>query len=77
MDPQQRPRLIEIIRNLRDRVTEARANGWHGEVEGLQVSLDAANAKLASLNRSRQDGRPRLVEIGLPVFTDKPPNHEC
>lgn len=75
-DPQQRPRLVEIIRNLRDRVTEARANGWHGEVEGLQVSLDAAHTKLASLNRARQDGRPRLVDLGTPILTDQPPNSD-
>ena len=76
MDPRQRPRLIEIIRNLRDRVTEARANGWHGEVEGLQISLDAANAKLAGLNRTREEGRPRLVDLGIPVLIDQPPNAE-
>jgi hypothetical protein len=72
MDPQQRPRLIEIIRNLRDRITEARVNGWRGEVEGLQVSLDAANTKLARLNRGRQDGRARLVDLALPILADQP-----
>jgi hypothetical protein len=52
VSPQQRPRLIEIIRNLGDRMTEARMNGWLGEVEGLQVSLTKAKEKLASLDRS-------------------------
>ncbi|WP_238577503.1 site-specific integrase [Streptomyces inhibens] len=42
MDPRQKPRLIEIVQNLRERIREARANGWLGEVEGLQVSFDAA-----------------------------------
>jgi hypothetical protein len=51
VDPQQRPRLVEIIRNLGDRITEARHNGWLGEVDGLQVSLNAARAKLAALDR--------------------------
>ena len=38
MDPKQRGRLVEIIRNLEDRITEARLNGWRGEVQGLQTS---------------------------------------
>ncbi|MFD9514079.1 hypothetical protein [Streptomyces mirabilis] len=70
MDPRQRPRLIEIIQNLRERITEARGNGWLGEAEGLQVSFDAAMAKLNSLKNSRTDGRPQLVDLGIPVFTD-------
>ncbi|MCX5107191.1 hypothetical protein OOK13_01260 [Streptomyces sp. NBC_00378] len=72
IDPRRRSRLIEIIQNLRDRVREARANGWLGEVEGLQVSLDAANAKLHSLKRTPADGRPQLVDLGMPLFTDPP-----
>ncbi|WP_255466268.1 MULTISPECIES: hypothetical protein [Nocardia] len=34
-----RDRLAEITVNLRDRIAEAKTNGWTGEVEGLQVSL--------------------------------------
>ncbi|MGP4030028.1 tyrosine-type recombinase/integrase [Actinomadura sp. 3N407] len=73
IDPRQRGRLIEIIQNLRERVREARGNGWLGEVEGLQVSLDAANAKVHSLKRAPADGRPQLVDLGMPVFTDPAP----
>jgi hypothetical protein len=39
VDPSQRPRLVEIIRNLIDRIAEARLNGWLGEVQALQVAL--------------------------------------
>ena len=59
LDPRQKGRLGEIIINLRDRISEATANGWGGEVQGLQVSLDAAQAKMASLiraERNRQAG---------------------
>ncbi|MEO3807045.1 hypothetical protein [Nonomuraea sp. B1E8] len=73
VDPRQRPRLLEIIHNLRDRIAEARANGWLGEVEGLQVSLDAAKAKLTRLSQNPTDGRRQLVELGMPTFTDTPP----
>jgi hypothetical protein len=44
VDPRQRARLIEIIRNLTDRIAEARTNGWLGEVQGLQISLNAPAA---------------------------------
>lgn len=48
------------------------ANGWLGEVEGLQVSLNATMAKLTNLNRATTDGRPQLVDLGMPIFTDLP-----
>ncbi|RZU30215.1 hypothetical protein EV284_5172 [Streptomyces sp. BK022] len=63
LDPRQRPRLIEIIQNLRERIREARANGWLGEVEGLQVSFDAAMAKLNSLS----DLRPMVGRSWSPL----------
>jgi site-specific recombinase XerD len=50
--PTARPRLVEIIANLRDRISEAKLNGWLGEVEGLKVSLEAASRKLVSLDRA-------------------------
>ncbi|MEU8893406.1 hypothetical protein [Streptomyces sp. NPDC048442] len=73
IDPRQRGRLVEIIQNLRDRIREARGNGWLGEVEGLQVGLDAATAKLNSLKNTPADGRPQLVDLGMPVFTSNAP----
>ncbi|MFE3907161.1 hypothetical protein ACFXPY_44815 [Streptomyces sp. NPDC059153] len=60
-------------RNLREHISEARANGWLGKVEELQVALNAAMAKLTSLNRTSTDGRPELVDLGMPVFTGTPP----
>jgi cytochrome P450 len=42
VDPRQRARLVEIVQSLAERISEARVGGgWLGEVEGLQVSLDA------------------------------------
>jgi site-specific recombinase XerD len=70
IDPAQRGRLAEIIANLRDRIAEARINGWLGEVEGLQVSLDAAAAKLASLDRRNTAERTTLTSLGIPVIRD-------
>jgi hypothetical protein len=48
LDPAQRGRLVEIIRNLEDRITEARSNGWLGEAQGLQTSRDSAAKKLTA-----------------------------
>ncbi|MRH93050.1 tyrosine-type recombinase/integrase [Nocardia sp. SYP-A9097] len=72
VDPRARTRIVEIIANLRDRITEARVNGWTGEVEGLTVSLNAAAAKLVGLDRmnERPSGTTRLTELGMPVIQE-------
>jgi hypothetical protein len=72
MDPKQRGRLVEIIRNLEDRITEARLNGWLGEVQGLQTSRDAAAKKLVTLDRTiTQAGQVATVptNLGIPTVT--------
>jgi hypothetical protein len=67
VDPNQRNRLIEIVRSLTDRIDEARANGWFGEVQGLQIGLEAARAKLVSLDRaSRSSGS--ITQLGIPMI---------
>lgn len=65
VDSRARPRLATIIVNLRDRIAEARANGWLGEIQGLQISLDAAAGKLAALDRAERAG-PGRVLLGMP-----------
>lgn len=66
VDPAQRHRLTEIIGNLAERITEARHNGWHGEVEGLQTSLEAAKNKLAAINRQPATNPSALTDLGIP-----------
>jgi site-specific recombinase XerD len=76
VDPRARDRLVEIIANLRDRIDEARANGWTGEVEGLKVSLNAAAAKLVTLDKMRGGDREnpsRITELGIPIISDSSP----
>jgi hypothetical protein len=68
VSPQQRPRLAEIIRNLRERITEARMNGWLGEVQGLEVSLEAANLNANS---------PASTEASNATAAPDPPTSEC
>ena len=70
MDPRQRGRLVEIIRTLEDRITEARLNGWLGEVQGLQTSRDAAAKKLVTLDRNITQIRHGATEpttLGMPL----------
>jgi hypothetical protein len=67
VDPRQRARLVEIVRNLQDRIAEAKAHGWLGEVEGLKVSLDVGAAKLAALDRTARR-REGAVHLGLPAL---------
>jgi hypothetical protein len=73
VDPKLRSRLVEIIRNLDDRITEARLNGWLGEVQGLQTSRDAAVKKLVALDRTVAQASRAATEptnLGIPVVTD-------
>ena len=71
VSPQERSRLVEIIHNLRERIAEARMNGWLGEVQGLEVSLEAAKRKLASLDRGiERNRRTGPTDLGMPVIGD-------
>ncbi len=67
-DPKARPRLAELIANLKDRIQEAELNGWLGEVEGLQASLNAATSKLVSLDRMRNRRPGGPVNLGIPII---------
>ena len=68
-DPAQRPRLIEIRHNLGERIAEAQRNRWLGEVEGLKISLSAADAKLGQL-AGLAARRQASAEAGIPGFTE-------
>ena len=64
-DPNQRPRLVEIRDNLTARIAEAEREGWLGEVEGLQVSLAAAEDKLSQIDKRSPK---TTVELGTPTL---------
>jgi integrase len=64
--PAQRPRIAEIRSNLLDRIAEAEREGWHGEAEGLRVSLAGAEAKLAQLDQMAR--RTATIHLGMPAF---------
>jgi hypothetical protein len=67
-DPAQRHRIAEIHNNLIARIAEAEREGWHGEAEGLKISLAGARDKLAQIDRRSQPATP--VNVGMPAFPD-------
>ncbi len=66
-DPAQHQRLVEIRDNLHARIAEARREGWLGEVDGLQISLNGARQKLDQLDQL--NARTSSVPLGMPTFT--------
>jgi hypothetical protein len=69
--PTARPRLVEIVANLRDLIDEAMLNGWLGEVNGLQHSLNEAAAKLVRIDRTIEGRSPvGPVNLRIPIITD-------
>ena len=69
VDPAQRRRLEEIRDNLLARIAEAEREGWAGEAEGLKVSLDAANNKIAQADLAAAR-RAEAVHPGIPAYRD-------
>jgi hypothetical protein len=63
--PAQRPRIAEIRDNLTARIAEAEREGWHGEAEGLKISLAGAEDKLSQIDRRSAPAGP--VSIGMPA----------
>jgi hypothetical protein len=63
----QRPRLIEVRDNLIARVAEARQQGWLGEVDGLQISLDGARQKMDQIEQ--MTARSTDVNLDMPTFS--------
>ncbi|WP_237276536.1 hypothetical protein [Streptomyces caniscabiei] len=68
VDPEERPRLEEIRDNLGARIAEAEREGWLGEVDGLSVSLAAAEEKLTQLDAEHARASA-VVHLGLPSFS--------
>ncbi|MGH3475948.1 MAG: hypothetical protein ACRDRY_09540 [Pseudonocardiaceae bacterium] len=66
-DPAQHQRFIDVRDNLLARIEEARAQGWLGEVEGLQISLAGARTKLAQLDQMPRPTLNKPVDLGIPT----------
>lgn len=68
-DPAQRSRLVQICGNLADRIAEAEAARWHGEAEGLKVSLAGASRKLTQMDQITAR-HSATINLGMPDFAD-------
>lgn len=64
----EKPRMEEIRDNLKDRIAEAKREGWLGKVEGLSTSLAAAEDKIAQIE-AQQEKKQSPVFLGLPTLT--------
>ncbi|WP_063797523.1 hypothetical protein [Saccharothrix sp. NRRL B-16348] len=66
VNPKMLARLDELETDLVDRRTRAEAEGWAGEIEGIDMTLTFLRAK-------RDDTRRRLrrptVALGIPALT--------
>jgi len=67
-DPGQQPRLLEIRDNLQARITEARREGWRGEIAGLEATLQAAEQKLGTMRQIA--ARHGVTHLGMPEFRE-------
>jgi hypothetical protein len=67
-DPAQIDRLQDIIDNLEERITEAEQRGWLGDVEGLRVTLNSAELKLAQMYKLQSHHDREVVALGTPTF---------
>ncbi len=77
MGPAQIDRPQDIIDNLNERITEAKQQGWIGDVEGLRVTLNSAELKLAQMYKLQHHQDREIIELGIPrVRTMKKPMTE-
>ncbi len=67
-DPGQQPRLLEIRDNLQARITEARREGWRGEIAGLEATVEAAEQKLGAMRQLA--ARHGVTHLGMPEFRE-------
>lgn len=65
-DPGQINRLQDIIDNLEERIAEAEQHGWLGDAEGLRVTLNSAEMKLAQMFKLQNHLDREVVELGIP-----------
>ncbi|QDY80004.1 recombinase [Streptomyces qinzhouensis] len=63
VNPKMLPRLIELEADLLARRTRAEAEGWIGEIEGINLTLTFLRSKRDETQRRAQ--RP-AVHLGIP-----------
>lgn len=72
VDPKMLPRLDEIEQDLVDRRARAVAEGWRGEIDGIDLTLTFLRGKLAQAQRTAAAGRPGPTDLGIPAVRVAP-----
>ncbi|MFI1202736.1 hypothetical protein ACH4VR_25390 [Streptomyces sp. NPDC020883] len=70
INPKMLPRLDELEEDLRARRERAVAEGWRGEIDGLDLTLTFLRSKREQAQRCQRAG---LVSLGLPVIPHQKP----
>jgi hypothetical protein len=68
VNPHEKLRLAEIRDNTVARIAEASERGWLGDLEQLNLTLAAANGKLAQLEERVR--KAAIVSLDMPAFRD-------
>src|SRR4051794_22832247 len=68
IDPKMLDRLAEIETDLRARRARAEADGWIGEIEGIDLTLSFLNSKREEALRLR---RIAPVNLGMPTARER------
>ena len=69
VEPEMAPRLDEIECDLLARRERAESEGWRGEIEGIEVTLDHLRAKRDRAQRLRSTG---AVALPMPTVRRNP-----
>ncbi|MFC5144508.1 recombinase [Streptomyces aureoversilis] len=70
MNPKMLPRLDELEKDLQARRQQAETEGWLGEIEGTDLTLQFLHEKREQDARSEQPGRS--VALGMPSVPARP-----
>ncbi|MEV0804705.1 site-specific integrase [Kribbella sp. NPDC050281] len=70
VNPAMLPRLKELETDLQARRGRASAEGWLGEIEGIDLTLRLLHEKQAAAERLTTSGTSTVVDLGMPRVAD-------
>lgn len=68
IDPKMLPRLDELEQDLLARRRRAHEEGWRGEIEGIDLTLNFLRSKRTRAQRTASVGTPTQVNLGMPTL---------
>ncbi|HEY9372175.1 recombinase [Streptomyces sp.] len=70
MNPKMLPRLDELEEDLEARRQQAKSEGWLGEIEGIDLTLQFLPEKRKQAQRAEQPSG--VVTLGIPAVPPRP-----